>query len=419
MELACKREINAEVVVVGGGTAGVFAAISAARTGAKTVLIEKNSILGGTMTVAGVNFPGLFFAWGRQIIDGPCWESVMRTVELGGAKLPEITFKPERHWFEQIKLNKFVYTAVVFEMCREAGVEVICNAMVSAVVETECEIKVIVTDKNGLVAINAKTAVDSTGDGNLAGMTGFALEKSREQQPGTLQNHIWGYDVSNVSKTEFAEKFEKADFPAYITADKLYGYLSGHKIDMHIRCADADTSKGKTALDTEAFAEMLKVYRFYRSIKGLENLEIDYVASETGVRETNRIVGEGRVTAEEYISGHFYPDSVCYAFYPIDRHVMNGIEKVYHEENVVAKVPYSALVPKGSKRLVCAGRCISSDEYANSAVRVEAVCMATGQAAGCGAALAALQNVGVYEISYRDLCGALESIGGIVPKKEG
>ena len=84
-----KRAFVTDVVVAGGGTAGVFAAISAARTGAKTILIEKNSILGGTMTVANINFPGLFFAWGKQIIDGPCWEFIERTIKLGGAIVPE------------------------------------------------------------------------------------------------------------------------------------------------------------------------------------------------------------------------------------------------------------------------------------------------------------------------------------------
>ena len=73
---------ESDVVVVGGGTAGVFAAISAAMNGAKTILVEKNSALGGTMTTGGVNFPGLFYAWGRQIIDGPCWDAVKRTVAL-------------------------------------------------------------------------------------------------------------------------------------------------------------------------------------------------------------------------------------------------------------------------------------------------------------------------------------------------
>lgn len=87
-----------DVAVIGGGTAGVFAAISAARTGAQTLLVEKNSMLGGTVTVAKVDFPGLFFAWGKQIIDGPCREAIKRAEALGGAKIPEVSYKPKKHW---------------------------------------------------------------------------------------------------------------------------------------------------------------------------------------------------------------------------------------------------------------------------------------------------------------------------------
>ena len=118
---------------------------------------------------------------------------------------------------------------------------------------------------------------------------------------------------------------------------------------MHIPCTDADTSAGKTILEQRALSELLKVYKFFRKIKGLENLTIDFIAEETGVRETNRIIGEYEITAEEYINGTLYPDSVCYAFYPIDLHVMEGINKIFHSENVVAKVPYRALIPKNSK----------------------------------------------------------------------
>lgn len=417
MEFVTKieRELTADVVVIGGGTAGVFAAISAARTGAKTILIEKNSALGGTMTVAGVNFPGLFFAWGKQIINGPCWESVERTINLGGAKMPEITFKPVVHWREQILLNKFIYTAVLFEMCEEAGVEVICNSMLSAVDETDDHVIMTITNKTGLFTIKAKTAIDATGDANLIQIAGYPVEKSKVQQPATIQNHISGYELNENIENEIREKFEFANLPEYLTAKRIILYLKINKIDMHIPCVDADTSQGKTKLEQKTYSEMLAVYKFLRSIKGLENLEIDYVAAETGVRETNRIVGEKTITETDYVNGTFYEDSICYAFYPIDKHVINGIEKKFLEENVVPKIPYQALIPQNSKRILCSGRCISSDTNANSAIRVEAVCMATGQAAGCAAAIAAKHNVSVQSISYAELCNALKDINAIVP----
>ena len=250
----------------------------------------------------------------------------------------------------------------------------------------------------------------------VAVLAGYPVEKSAKQQPATLHNHLTGYEIENVSEAELTEKFPSAGFPDYFDAPQLYHWLVRHKLDVHIPCADADTSEGRTAVEKKALYVLLDLYRFLRGIKGLEHLEIDLVAEETGVRETNRIVGEGIVTAEEYITGYHYPDSVCYAFYPIDLHVMNGIEQTFHEPNVVSRIPYSALIPKGAKRLLCAGRCISSDTYANSAIRVQAPCMATGQATGCAAALAVKLGCGVKDVPFEALCQALEAIGAILPK---
>ncbi len=418
MEFVAKtvRDFDADVAVIGGGTAGVFAAIAAARTGARTVLIEKNSILGGTMTAANVNYPGLFFAWGKQIIDGPCWEAIQRVDRLGGAVIPPIPYRPERHWEQQIRLNRFLLTTVLFQMCREAGVEVICNAMISAAFEKEDRVELVLTGKSGMFSVTAKVAIDATGDANLAQFAGYSVMKSDPSQPATLSNHMTGYDASDYSIAELKEKFSEEDFPEYITAEHLIDYLNRHFIDVHVPCEDADTSAGRTALESKALNLLMKIYTFYRKVKGLEQLEIDFIAEETGVRESNRIVGESVITSEDYINGTLYSDAVCYAFYPIDLHVMEGVHMTYHEEGVVAKVPYSALIPKGAGRILCAGRCVSSDQYANSAVRVEAACMAMGQAAGCAAALAAGHEIKVGEVKYAELCGALKQIGAIVPE---
>ncbi len=417
ISLDIKDQLKCDVVVVGGGTAGVFAAIAAAKTGAKTILIEKNSILGGTMTVANICFPGLFFAWGKQIIGGPCWDSVLKTVELGGATLPEISFKPEHHWEEQIGMNRFTYTTVLFQMCEEAGVEVICNSMLSHAENTDDGVRLVATEKSGLYLIDAKVAIDATGDANLTEIMGYPLQRSEKLQPATLQNHIDGYNIDDVSLDDIRAAYEKADLPSHIVPHALYSHLKSHFINIHTPCLDADDSISKTRLEMDAHYDILKVVNFYKGIKGLEGLYVSFAPEETGVRETNRILGESVITAEDYIKGAFYSDSVCYAFYPIDLHVMNGIEQEFHKENIVAKVPYSALVPKGSKRLLAAGRCISSDTMANSGLRVEAPCMATGQAAGCAAAIAAARNIDVMDVDYHELCLKLEAIGAIVPKE--
>ena len=127
MKSSVHKKLQTQICVIGGGLAGMYAAIAAARCGVNTVLIEKNSRPGGTVTSAEVNFPGLFFAWGKPIIAGPCWEAILRTVELGGAVLPEISYTPKRHWHEQIRVNPLIFTHVIMEMLAEAGVTVLCG----------------------------------------------------------------------------------------------------------------------------------------------------------------------------------------------------------------------------------------------------------------------------------------------------
>ena len=377
-----------DVVVVGGGTAGVFAAISAAKNGVKTILVEKNSTLGGTVTTGNVNFPGLFFAWGKQIIAGPCWDAVMRTVKLGGARLLEFHYKPERHWYEQIRINTFVFRSVLVKMCLENNVEILTNAMISSVKEDSDGVALLITAKDGTHQINAKVVIDATGDANVASLAGYSTMKSAQQQPATSQNHIVGYDFEKIDFEQLHQDFNQANFPQQITENILKDCLRHHKFDGHIPCKDAETSQGKTKLECDAIELMLKLYTFCRGIRGLENLTVDYYPEETGVRETVRIVGEKILTAEEYISGKHFDDSVCYAFYPIDLHIMNGLNNKFFEDNKVGEIPYGALIPKGAKRILCAGRCISSDTDANSAIRVQAPCMATGQVTGCAASIA-------------------------------
>ena len=148
--------------------------------------------------MADVNFPGLFFAWGKQIISGPCWEAIEKTIALGGAKMPQIQFKPQHHWDEQIRLNRFVYVSVLWEMLKESRVTVITNALISCVNESEQGIDLLVTAKEGLLEIDAKAAVDATGDANLVQIAGYPVEKSKPQQPATLRNHISGYNIDDV-----------------------------------------------------------------------------------------------------------------------------------------------------------------------------------------------------------------------------
>lgn len=165
----------------------------------------------------------------------------------------------------------------------------------------------------------------------------------------------------------------------------------------------------------EILARMLEVYR---TVKGCEKIKVNIFAAECGIRETCRIVGEETMDVQRYLSGYVYDDAVCYAFYPVDAHTLNGIHNIYFAPDVYGTVPYRAMVPKGSKHLLVAGRAVSSDSETNSAVRVQAPCMAMGAAAGIAAAIAAKKEQKVLEVAYDELREGLISIGATVPEKK-
>lgn len=136
---------------------------------------------------------------------------------------------------------------------------------------------------------------------------------------------------------------------------------------------------------------------------------------ETGIRETYRIDGEYQITYEDYVTGKVFDDSVCYSFYPIDLHDKNGVAPKYLQEGTVPTVPLRALIPKNSQNLLVAGRCVSSDRMANSALRVQASCMAMGQVVGAAAALACKLEVTPLKVPLSQIKTLISDHGGIVP----
>ena len=417
------REISTDILVVGGGSAGCFAAISAARTGANVLLVEKNGMLGGTTTSGMVNFPGLFHAWGKRIIGGPAWESIERCVEQGGAVLPPFPYKSEYHYKQQILVDIFTYTCILDEMCVESGVDLLFHSMIFSVKETETGIEATIATKGEAVRVFAKLLIDSTGDADALRLGGCEYKISPVTQPATLINDIAGYDFNLIDEKKFRRYIEECYSNGEITKEDFQGQdvyerLRKKRIQMHILAEAAHTSEGKTRLEISARRTLKKIIRCLSKFEGLENIRVAKCGYECGVRETVRIVGEEEMTATQYLSGELRADAVCYAFYPIDLHRSVDIKQVFLKDGTIPCVCYGNLVPKGAKRMLVAGRCISSDTDANSALRVQATCMATGQVAGVAAALCARDGTDVKSISLTDLKNGLRDIGAIVPGDE-
>lgn len=408
--------LRKDVVVIGGGTAGCFAAVSAADAGAQVLLIEKNSVLGGTMTSCGICFPGLFYAWGRQIIGGHCWNFIKTLESLGKARIPEMVYQPENHWDLQIPIDRFTTACLLDEMCEKHGVEVWLHTMLASVEEHDDGVDVWVAAKEGLQHIRAGVIVDTTGDANAVCAAGYDCLRSPSLQPATLAIKLVGYDPKVLDRDRVLAAVDPSDLPQWVSEEKVWDCLVRQNMDFHIPCClTANTSKGRTQVEQEARRAAYQMLRAINRIPGLERVGATFVALECGVRETVRINGEYIITAEDYLAGSVFEDSVCYAFYPIDLHLPVGIKMEFLEKEVVPTVPYRALIPKSSRYILAAGRIVSSDADANSALRVEACCMAQGQAAGCAAALAVRGGRSVSQVDIAELKEELIRQGAIVP----
>ena len=184
---------------------------------------------------------------------------------------------------------------------------------------------------------------------------------------------------------------------------------------MHVPGADSSTSALHTQANLNGRQALLRMLRFLKPLPGFEKLRIERLQPETGIRETFRIAGETNVTLADYQGGRVFPDAIAYAFYPIDLHDEHGVKPQPLGEGVVPTIPLGALIPKGSKNLMVAGRCLGSDRLANSALRVQAPCMAMGQAASAAAALAARAGCTPTSVPLAELRQTLKAHGAIVP----
>ncbi len=381
-------ETEVDVLVVGGGTAGTVAALQAARIGAKTLLVEHGSQLGGTMTVGGVAFPGLFHAWGKQVIGGIGWDLVRQTVELDGGRLPDFaTPAPSgRHWLHQVLINPFLYAVLAEEACRLAGVEVCYYEFPVAVQPGQNGWRVEVVGPGTRRQVTCRQLIDCTGGADVVGMLGLERLREDETQPGSMLFQLG--DTIQAGR----ERLEQV-------------YVHG---------ADSSNSVTRTQANLAGRRSVLERLRTQRA-RGDQAARLVQLQPEAAFRESYRILGEAVITHEDYVTGRAFDDAVCYAFYPVDLHTRQGVRPQPLKEGIVPTVPLRALIPKGSRNLLVAGRSVSSDRLANSGLRVQAACMAMGQAAGAAAALAAGGNISPQEVPFADLKAVLQQHGAIVP----
>ncbi len=413
-----KESIQTEILVVGGGTAGTIAAIQAGRTGAKTVLIESGSQLGGTTTTGGVAFPGIFHAWGKQIIGGIGWELVLDCVQLNGDNLPNFSILPDSHWKHQVTVNGPLYTLLAEEKCLDAGVNIRYYETPTKVEFKKGKWIVESVGKGTSTQIICNQIIDCTGNALITSMAGFDVLREEETQPGSLVFRLGGYDYNSLDLTKIPKQYHRVLRQNMLENSKRtsrehtfvpYGYV-------YVPGADSTTSESHTIANQKGRATLLELVRKLKSFPGCENVKIVDLKTETAVRETYRIDGLYKMTQSDYIEGKVFKDSISYSFYPIDLHREGkSIHQVFLKKDIVASIPLRALIPKQSKNFIVAGRCISSDRMANSALRVQASCMGMGQAAALAAVLANKLGITPAEVPIKELKEMLKEHDAIVP----
>ena len=371
---------DVDVLVVGGGSAGAIAAIQAGRTGAKTLLLERNSQLGGTTTTGGVAYPGLFDAWGKQIIAGIGWELVKDSVELDGGSFPNFAKVPAAHHLNQVRVNQFTYALLAEEKCSKAGVDIAYYEFPQSISKTADGWMVEAVGFGTRRRIRCKQIVDCTGGAEVVGMLGLPRLSEEERQPGSYL-----FQLGNGHN------------PASSSLHRLYVH-------------GADSTNSRTVTEANLTGRKSILNKMRESKKRLMHLQ-----PETGFRESFRIVGETMITVNDYTSGRNFDDAVCYAFYPVDLHTKTGVRPKPLKPGTVPTIPLGALIPKGSRNIMVAGRCLSSDRLANSGLRVQAPCMAMGQAAAVTASLAAKYGVTPLEVPLSEIHALLREHQAIVP----
>ncbi|OGV49349.1 MAG: hypothetical protein A2X49_11730 [Lentisphaerae bacterium GWF2_52_8] len=411
---------NVDVLVVGGGPAGVSAAFASARMGAKTMIVEQFNCLGGVATAGGHGHICLYSAWSspERVVGGVTFEIAKRVTKAGFGIHTNSSVDFE---VEGMKL-------VLEQMAEEDGVDLLYHSFFSDALVEDGEIKgAIVQNKNGRQLIRAKRIIDCTGDGDVAARAGCDFEQGEEGtgacQPVTLMFTIGGVDIKKVNEFRagkpwnlsevWAEAQKNGDMRPFQSVVMGWWWTPTRPDQLginftHVTGIDATKAEDLTRATIEARKqayETIEVYRKY--IPGLENCFMLSTPNTIGLRESRRIVGEYLLTKEDVLGMKNFDDSIGYGSFFIDIHNCSGIgmdkKTVRPDPGFKYQIPYRILVPKKIDNLLVAGRCASCTHEALGSLRVMPQCGVMGQAAGVASVLSLREGLVPRQVSIMEL----------------
>ena len=430
---------DVDVLVVGGGCAGIAAAVCAARRGRKTLLVDREFCRGGTATNGMV---GPFMTCSdpdgkTEIIKGFFREFIDRLISAGGALEPmsiqNCNGYSSWHMYGHQNVTPFnidAYKVVAEDICRESGVELLYGMNACDVVRKDdgkSIAGVCFYAKEGLVLITAKIVIDCTGDADIAYMAGCPTQKGEEgtgeMQAAGLFFSIEGVDEAVLDERYATEGWMSMRYEKEIAAAVANGEypVPRRRLGVYKSCdgtwkvnatripgVDGTTSKDLTKIALEGRRQIRAIFNFLRKyVHGFENIRMLGSAATPGVRETRRIEGSFVLQEESLAKGEVFPDAIAVCSNSRDTHV--GLTGKYIPSVCNYTLPYRVLLPQKADNLLAAGRTVSCSRTVLSAIRVMPPCFALGQAAGNAAALAIESGKPLADIDISELRRRLAS----------
>ena len=416
-----ERSTHYDVIVAGGGPSGIAAAVAASRAGARTLLVERYGFLGGAGTAMMVN-PWMSYWAGEgskevQIIFGVLQELIdgMSALGMYGHPKQRTAFDPE------------ALKVVAERLCLNAGVTLLYHTFLGGVRMDGNRISsIIAANKSGLVELSAQIYVDATGDADLSAFAGAEVEKGREvdslTQPMTLNFRMANVDIDRMpDRQEITRRYKEAKARGDIRCpreDVLWFYANQpgviHFNTTRVILKDATDPWELTEAEIEGRRQVQEIVRFLKTeIEGFENAYLQTTAPQIGVRESRRVMGEYVLTAEELLAACKFEDVIARGSYPVDIHNPNGEGTVIRrlKPGEWYEIPFRCLIPRKIENLLVGGRPISATHEAHSAIRVQPIAMAIGQAAGAAAAVCVKDGVRPREVDVRKVQSLLQQQG--------
>ncbi len=426
-----------DVVVVGGGPAGIMAASAAARAGCSTLLIERYGFLGGAGTAGGLStFCGLHartYGADVRVIRGLADELLDRLGKLDGLNAPHLTIA------DGIAAQAFdisAYKIAADELVTGLGARILFHAMaVGVVMHSRTEIDaVIIESKSGRQAVRGRFFIDASGDGDLAAWAGVPWEKAPPidgMMYPSLMFRINGVNVERAGPAPWrtverlmdeAERAGTHTFPRKKPIVRPQRNPLEWRANLtQLRTADGGAIDG-TDVDQLTLGELagrqqaLDAFTFIRDrTPGFEDSYIVDIAPQIGIRETRRIIGAYQLTEDDVLGCADFDDTIGVNGWPVEAHVAGTVEfRWQRDERGFNQLPFRIIVPPATGNLYVAGRCASMTHGAQSAARVTGPCFVMGEAAGVAAGMALSAGVAGGQVDVPELQRRLEDQGAFL-----